>query len=29
MNNAILASGMEVGVIEGYAQLDELLPTLG
>ncbi len=24
----ILASGMEVGVVEGYEQLDELLPTL-
>ena len=29
MRDAILASGMEVGVIEGYAQLDELLTTLG
>ncbi len=25
----ILASGMEVGVVEGYERMDELLTTLG
>jgi uncharacterized protein YndB with AHSA1/START domain len=28
IRDMILASGMEVGVVEGYEQLDELLPTL-